>query len=89
LSHYHYEDQNNKYKLRQLTLAAIPNGILQEKYNPDAHDTIWVAGRNAPSRGEEFCVRLSFHRLKLKAAWRIQTIEYNPEEGIIHSKWDG
>ena len=89
LSHFHYEDQHNKYRLKQLTLAAIPNGILQDRYNPDAHDTIWIVGRNAPSRGEEFRVRLSFHRLKLKAVWRVQTIEYNPEERAIRSKWDG
>ncbi|NUO10248.1 MAG: SfiI family type II restriction endonuclease [Candidatus Brocadia sp.] len=89
LSHYHYEDQHNKYKLKQLTLAAIPNGILQDRYNPDAHDTIWIAGRNAPSRGEEFRVRLSFHRLKLKSAWRVQTIAFNPEEKTILSNWDG
>ena len=89
LSHYHYEDQHNKYRLKQVTLAAIPNGILQDRYNPDAQDTIWIAGRNAPSRGEEFRVRLSFHRLKLKAVWRVQTIEYHPEERAIHSKWDG
>lgn len=89
LSHYYYEDQHNKYRLKQLTLAAIPNGILQDRYNPDAHDTVWIAGRNAPSRGEEFRVRLSFQRLKLKALWRVQTIEYNSEERAIRSKWDG
>jgi len=88
LAHYHYEDQNNRYKLKQLTLAAIPNGILQDSYNPNAQDTIWIAGRNAPSRGEEFRVRLSFPRLKLKAAWRIQTITYNSEERAIRSTWD-
>lgn len=89
LAHYHYEEQQNMYRLKQLTLAAIPNGILQDCYNPNAHDTIWIAGRNAPSRGEEFRVRLSFHRLKLKAIWRVQKIEYNSEERTIRSQWDG
>jgi len=89
LAHYHYEDQNNKYKLKQLTLASIPNGILQDRYNPNSHDTIWIVGRNAPSRGEEFRVRLSFHRLKLKALWRVQTVEYNSDDRTIRSKWDG
>jgi hypothetical protein len=88
LAHYHYEDVNNRYKLKQLTLAAIPNGKLQNFYNPTANDTIWIAGRNAPTRGEEFRVRLSFSRLKLKASWRTQAIEYNSTKHAIHAKWD-
>ena len=89
LAHYHYEDQNNKYRLKQLTLASIPNGVLQDRYNPNARDTIWIVGRNAPSRGEEFRVRLSFQRLKLKALWRVQTVEYHLEDRTIRSEWDG
>lgn len=89
LAHYYYEDPKDKYILKQLTLAAVPNGILQDRYNSNAQDTIWIAGRNAPSRGEEFRVRLSFNRLKLKAAWRVQTIQYNSEERAISSKWEG
>jgi hypothetical protein len=88
LAHYHYEDQHNRYTLKQLTLAAVPNGILQDRYNPNAHDTIWIIGRNAPSRGEEFRVRLSFSRLKLKATWRTQTVEYNSEERALRSRWE-
>jgi len=89
LAHYNYEEELNKrYKLKQLTLAAVPNGKLQNRYNPNSNDTIWIAGRNAPSRGEEFRVRLSFHRLKLKAAWRTQTLEYNRADRSIRSKWD-
>lgn len=88
LAHYHYEDLNNSYKLKQLTLAAVPNGKLQNRYNPDSNDTIWIAGRNAPTLGEEFRVRLSFHRLKLKAAWRTQAIKYDATERTIYSKWD-
>ena len=38
--------------------------------------------------GEEFRVRLSFNRLKLKSVWRVQKIEYNPIERITHSSWD-
>ncbi len=89
LAHYHYRELHNKYNLAQLTLAAIPNGVLQEHYNPNAHDTIWIAGRNAPSRGEEFRVRLSFNRLRLKAAWRVQTIVYNLPGRTIRAEWDG
>jgi len=54
--------------------------MLQDKYNPNAADTIWIAGRNAPTRGEDFRVRLSFHRLKVKASWRVQKIPMSPDK---------
>jgi len=88
LVHYHYKDESAGYNLKQLTLAAVPNGALQDRYNPDSHDTIWRVGRHAPSRGEEFRVRLSFDRLKLKAAWRVQRIEYDSDGRVVRSKWD-
>jgi len=88
LAHYHYEDRKDKYSLRQLTLAAVPNGILQHIYNPSAHDTIWIAGRNAPSLGEDFRVRLSFQRLKLKARWRVQHFLYDSRKHTVESAWD-
>lgn len=71
---YNYQegsDQNNV--LESITVAALPSGMLQEKYNPSAEDTIFIAGRNAPTLGEEFRVRLSFNRLK--ANWRVQKID--------------
>lgn len=77
---YNYDENNNKKDLHSFTVAAVPNGLLQAKYNPDAKDTIWIAGRNAPSRGEEFRVRLSFTRLKNKAKWRVQQIPLPPED---------
>ena len=46
----------------------------QARYNPNAVDGIWLAGRNAPSRREAFRVRLSFPKLKAKASWRVQSI---------------
>jgi hypothetical protein len=82
---YNYgEEENGSSVLRTITVAALPNGMLQARYNPDAHNTIWLAGRNAPSRGEEFRVRLSFQHLKSKANWRVQKIQMSPEEFI----WD-
>lgn len=75
---YNYDITDGKYQLRTITIVALPNGILQEKYNPSVDDTIWIAGRNAPSLGEEFRVRLSFSRLRAKARWRVQTIPVSP-----------
>jgi hypothetical protein len=77
---YNYEVQDSLNVLRSITVAAVPNGMLQEKYNSSVRDTIWVAGRNAPTLGEEFRVRLSLARLKKKANWRVQKISLIPDE---------
>lgn len=72
---YNYlEKSTSQNQLETITVAALPNGMLQDMYNPTATDTIWLVGRNAPSRGEAFRVRLSFPKLKAKAAWRVQSI---------------
>ncbi len=81
---YNYQEEASRNLLRSITIAALPNGILQEIYNPDVSDTIFVAGRNAPTLGEEFRVRLSFTRLKAKATWRVQQIPMPPDDFI----WD-
>jgi hypothetical protein len=77
---YNYEETVNRNELKSITLAAVPNGLLQKRYNPSFQDTIWIAGRNAPSRREAFRVRLSFSRLKAKAAWRVQKIPLSPDD---------
>lgn len=77
---YNYLEQNGTNTLESITVAAVPNGMLQDRYNPTTQDTIWIAGRNAPTLGEEFRVRLSFSRLKQKANWRVQKIFLLPEE---------
>jgi len=77
---YNYKEIDTTNVLEDITIAALPNGFLQDLYNPTANDTIFIAGRNAPSRGEEFRVRLSFSRLKEKANWRVQTIKLHPIE---------
>ncbi len=61
-------------ELESISILCLPNGMLQEKYNPNADDSIWLVGRNAPSRGERFRVRISLNRLKKKANWRVQYI---------------
>lgn len=76
---YNYQEQNGTNTLESITVAAVPNGMLQDRYNPTTQDTIWIAGRNAPTLGEEFRVRLSFSRLKQKANWRVQKIFLLPE----------
>lgn len=74
---YEYRDQPRP-ELLGITIAAVPNGFLQDRYNPSVNDTIWRAGRNAPSLGEAFRVRLTFARLKEKMRWRVQSISVPP-----------
>ena len=61
--------------LQNISVTGLPNGMLQEQYNPSHEETIWLAGRNAPSRGEAFRVRISLPSLKEMANWRVQNIE--------------
>jgi len=93
LSHYHYAAQVGNdgkdrppYTLKGITLVAVPNGKLQNVYNPDHSDTIFIAGRDAPTRGESFRVRLSFNLLKSKASWRVQKFTFS-EEGEAQGGW--
>jgi hypothetical protein len=79
---YNYQEGETGNVLNSITVAALPNGLLQDRYNPSPSDTIWLAGRNAPSLGEEFRVRLSFNRLKEKSSWRVQKILMPPSEFV-------
>lgn len=81
---YNYQESGQRRELVDLTVIVVPNGMLQERYNPTALDTIWLAGRNAPSRGEEFRVRLDLRKLKAKARWRVQQLPMNDDE----FRWD-
>ena len=88
LIHFMYHDDNDSiHHLSEITIAAIPNGRLQERYNPTIDDGIWLAGRNAPTLGEDFRVRVSFSRLKSKASWRVQTLTYNQEKQECIGPW--
>ena len=75
---YNYEELRQQNKLVSITVAALPNAMLQDRYNPTARDTIWRAGRNAPTLGEPFRVRLVFDKLREKTPWRVQKIPVAP-----------
>ncbi len=87
LVHFMYEDEAGKHHLKEVKITAIPNGKLQDRYNPTFDDGIWLAGRNAPTRGEDFRVRVSFTKLKQKASWRVQAIRYDETEGVCKGEW--
>ncbi len=79
---FHYVDEPIT-QLLAIVVAAVPNGMLQDYYNPSATDTIWRAGRNAPSRGEVFRVRLVLNKLKAKKRWRVQHIPVPDLHSIV------
>lgn len=81
---YNYTEAGRHYQLISVTAVALPNGLLQERYNPNPEDSIWLAGRNAPQRGEKFRVRISLPRLKQKARWRVQEIPVTADAPV----WD-
>lgn len=69
------EEPEERHSLSHMIIACIPSGDLQDRYNPTSSDTIWSAGRNAPTLGEEFRVRLNYEKLREKSDWRVQKIE--------------
>ncbi len=88
LIHFMYDDDNEGiHHLREVTIAAIPNGKLQDIYNPSTDDGIWLAGRNAPTLGEDFRVRVSFSKLKDKTSWRVQTLIYDQSRQECIGSW--
>lgn len=74
LAKYVYRELNHGYGLDKIIVICIPNGQLQDRYNPDAKHTIWLAGRNAPTLDEDFRVRVGLGRLKRIADWRVREI---------------
>lgn len=87
LIHFMYHDDGDTHCLREVTIAAIPNGKLQEMYNPTVDDGFWLAGRNAPKRGEDFRVRVGFDKLKEKASWRVQKLIYDHIKKECTGSW--
>jgi len=89
LIHFKYfDDATGIHHLTEVKIAAIPNGKLQERYNPTIDDGIWLAGRNAPTLGEDFRVRLSFKKLKTKASWRVQKLSYDQTRQECIGSWE-
>ena len=78
IAKYVYKEVGESQRLDRVIVACIPNGRLQERYNPTTQDTIWLAGCDAPTLGEDFRVRLSYRHLREKAAWRVEEIALPP-----------
>jgi len=73
---YVYSDpQQNSEVLTKIYVIALPNGILQDIYNPNSNVTIWNKGPHSIKRQESFRVRISFKKLKNRSKWRVQEID--------------
>lgn len=81
---YSYTQSNKENHLQAINIIGLPNGYLQDKYNPTPTDGIWNAGPNAPSRGEKFRARINMAKLKAKARWRVQTL---PGDATLSYQW--
>ncbi len=83
---YNYKEvADSSNQLQSISITCLPSGMLQERYNPNPETTFWLAGRNAPSRGEEFRARIGLIRLKGMANWRVQHLLLNPD---ISFEWE-
>lgn len=70
--------------LKSIVVLCLPNGLLQEKYNPSPEENpFWRAGRNSPQRGEDFRVRINLKGLQEKAEWRVFRLGGAPSEPEI------
>ncbi len=78
-----YTDTEDQ-QLLGITIIALPNGMLQDRYNPNPEDSFWRAGRNAPTLGEDFRVRIGISALKSRRSWRAQHIPIPPAPFV----WD-
>lgn len=80
---YIYDNANGLNELKLIRVSCVPNGILQERYNPTPEDSIWNVGPHSDERGEEFRTRLSFTRLRQKKSWRVQDIPMRPGHEFV------
>ncbi len=83
---YNYREiAGNQNQLESISVTCLPSGMLQGRYNPNAQTTFWMAGRNAPTRGEDFRVRIGLPRLKALSNRRVQSIQVEP---AVAFAWD-
>ena len=71
---YVYGECESRFVLKKIIAVCIPNGQLQERYNPDAKHTIWGPGKNAPTHGEELRIRVKLKKLMEITPWRVYEI---------------
>lgn len=77
---YNYQTGDDaRNQLDSISIVSLPNGMLQGRYNPNPSKSFWRAGRNAPSLGEAFRVRISLAELMRMAHWRVQRISMHPQ----------
>jgi hypothetical protein len=67
---YVYEEaESGENSIDEVIIAGVPNGLLQDEYNPNVDDNIWDAGPN--DREQNFRTRLNFERLENENPLRV------------------
>lgn len=87
--HYHYEHiaSDSRHHLRSITILCVPNGLLQNRYNPSAQDSFWKVGPDSPTRGEKFRTRVNLKVLASKSGWRVQSFKFDESRSTVSADW--
>ena len=78
--HYTYADKAEGQigkTLAKITLCAVPNGLLQERYSPSRERTVFNVGKHSSGRGEDPRVRIVYETMRAFAPWRVQDIFFD------------
>ena len=88
-AHYSYEGKANGQTgnlLRRIIVAAVPNGLLKERYSPNRQRTVFGVGKHSSGRGEEPRARIYYSRFRQFALWRVQEIRFD-DQGRDEFHW--
>ncbi len=88
--HFHYTAAAGGPPYRTLHgiyCLAMPHSRLKGKYNPSSATTFFGQGKHSPARGEEPRIRIYFSRLVEMCRWRLQVLEFLPDEAYSTPIW--
>lgn len=73
-------------RLQRVIVAAVPNGLLKERYSPSRERTVFGVGKQSSGRGEDPRVRIYYSMLRSFAAWRVQEVVFD-DRGRDQFNW--
>jgi Type II restriction enzyme SfiI len=88
-AHYSYDTKptgQTGNHLRKIIVAAVPNGLLKERYSPNRQKTVFGVGKHSSGRGEDPRVRIYYATLRDFAMWRVQEIRFD-DQGRDEFRW--
>jgi hypothetical protein len=72
-------------RLQKIIVAAVPNGLLKERYSSSRERTVFGVGKQSSGRGEGPRVRIYYSTLRSFAVWRMQEIVFDE---LGHDRFD-